>query len=65
MKAALRNAAGCRRVDRPSLWRDWIQANKIRRKVVHQGAKASGKEATKVVDTIEAFVAYADENRTK
>jgi|tagenome__1003787_1003787.scaffolds.fasta_scaffold20938818_3 hypothetical protein len=62
MKEPLRDTLGCSPVDRPSLWRDWIQSNKTRRKVVHAGAQITEKEATKVVETIEALVAYMREH---
>jgi hypothetical protein len=63
LKAPLRDAVGCSPVDRPSLWRSWIQANKVRRRVVHQGLKTSEREATKVVETVEELVTYVQEHR--
>lgn len=62
MKEPLRETLGCSPLDRPSLWRDWIQSNKTRRRVVHAGAQATEKDATKVVETIEGLVAYMREN---
>ena len=64
LKTPLRDAVGCSPADRPSLWRAWIQTNKTRRRVVHQGLRATEQEATKVVETVEAIVAYVTENRT-
>lgn len=58
MKAPLREQVGRSPADRPSLWRDWLQANRIRRRVVHQGARAGETDARKVVETVEAIIAY-------
>lgn len=64
MKNPLRDATGCSPVDRPSLWNNWVQANKVRRKVVHQGARAAEKDAGKVVEAVEALVAYVENERS-
>lgn len=63
MKAPLREQVGCSPADRPSLWRDWLRANKIRRRVVHRGARVSEADARKVVEAVEAIIRYVEESK--
>jgi HEPN domain-containing protein len=55
----------CSPTDRPSLWSDWLRANKIRRNVVHEGARATERDARRVVETVEAVIQFVEKNRSQ